>query len=426
MGAPSLFAQPLNTDTTTSPALDSLPPASETTQNQALPAQKWNIAQLLFSGTLIRNEKKNQTWYIPSLFEFIAPNTVEGMVVNLQTSFTQHLKEGKFYVLRPGLRYGFGNQQLQARLEAQYYYQPSRMALLKGGIGRYASHLNPTNTLGAINNTFFTFVQEENFLKIYGRTFVEVAHSFAPVKNFWWSTKLSWNQRTPWQNLPRYEDDEAFSSNAPENLERPNTAFEEHQALLWETELRWQFDHQMIRRRGELVSVSTYPAISLLYAGSLSGVLGSTQSFQKIALRISQQFQTQRWGSGKFLLESGDFIAKEQLSFVDFKHFNGRRVWYGDFGLGDFQLLDYYQNSTSNFYFQGHYEHLWKPLLQSKRARIQPVISINYLYTSTTSSYWELGIGMNQLLGKLRVDLFNSWREGQHERIGIRFGFVFE
>ena len=121
----------------------------------------------------------------------------------------------------------------------------------------------------------------------------------------------------------------------------------------------------------------------------------------------------------------GDFISKEELTFVDFKHFNGQRTVYGDFDIGDFQLLDYYQYSTTNFYIQGHYEHQWNGLtIRGKRNFLQPVIALHYLYTPAEGSYLEAGLGLNKLLKHWRVDFYNSWRRGKHESFGVRLGIV--
>ena len=218
-----------------------------------------------------------------------------------------------------------------------------------------------------------------------------------------------------------------FTSNTPLNNELTNTAFEQHQALLWKAQLRWQIGHQLIHHRGAWKYIGKYPAISISYSGAISGILNSDLSYQKIALQITDNFKVGKWGFGKFLLETGDFISKDRLSFIDFKHFNGKRTVYGDFDIGDFQLLDYYQYSTTNFYLQSHYEHQLHPLsFRNGNTKIQPVISLNYLYTPSDGSYWEFGVGLNKIFKFWRVDFYNSWRGSKHESSGVRFGVIIE
>ncbi|OJJ13901.1 hypothetical protein BKI52_45315 [marine bacterium AO1-C] len=384
------------------------------------------IPQILFSGILLQNQTQKQTWYIPSLFELFPPNTVEGFVTNLHLSFTQYLDQGKFYNLKPAIRYGWGNKRLQAQLAVQLYYNPSHKASVQLSGGRFVEQFNNKSTLGALGNTMSTFLSQENYLKVYERSYIALEHIIAPAKDFLLTTTISWNERNPLQNLPEYDEQNSeFTSNNPVNNELPNTAFTMHQAVLWSAQLRWQLAHQYVRRRGKFKSVSPYPAIAIVYSGALAEAGESDLSYQKIALRVTERFDAGKWGIGQLLLETGDFISKDSLSFIDYKHFNGKRTAYGAFNIDDFQLLDYYQSSTTNFYLQGHYQHLFAPISLG-RIKIQPVISANYLYMPSEESYWELGLGLNKLLKFWRVDFYSSWRNQQHQSTGVRFGVVID
>ena len=100
------------------------------------------VPQLLFSGVLLQNKTQKQVWYIPSLFELFPPNTIEGFVTNLHLSFTQYLSQGRFYNLKPWVRYGWGNQRIQAQLAAQFYYNPALKASVQLSGGRFVEQFN--------------------------------------------------------------------------------------------------------------------------------------------------------------------------------------------------------------------------------------------------------------------------------------------
>ncbi|HAS43122.1 MAG TPA: hypothetical protein DCS93_21760 [Microscillaceae bacterium] len=384
------------------------------------------IPQILFSGVLIQNQKQKQTWYIPSLFELFPANTIEGFATNLHLSFTQYLPGGRFYNLKPAVRYGWGNNRIQAQLAAQFYYKPSHKASVQLSGGRFVEQFNSKSTLQALGNTMSTFLSRENYLKLYERSYVALEHIAAPFKDFLLTTTISWNERSPLQNLPQYnEQNSEFTANDPVNNELTNTNFTKHQAVLWNAQLRWQAKHQYVRKRGKFKSISPYPAIAVIYSGALAEVAASDVSYQKIALRITEDFNTGKWGKGKFFIEAGNFIAKDSLSFIDFKHFNGKRTAYGAFRIDDFQLLDYYQYSTTDVYLQSHYQHLFAPLAIG-RIKLHPVVSANYLHTPAGGDYWEIGGGLNKLLKFWRVDFYSSWRNQKHESIGVRFGVVID
>lgn len=387
---------------------------------------KIKIVDLLFSGILIEQQSAKRLWYIPNLFELFPANTIEGFVSNFKVSMTQHLQQGRFLRLVPELRYGFGNNRLKARMAAEYYYHPASKASLQLSGGKFVEQINEESTLSAFNNTYYTFLLKRNFLKLYEKNFLELGHTFSPAKDFLFTNSVSWNERSPLQNLPAYSDGKSkYASNDPVNNELAYMGLKRHKALLWETQLRWQLRHQYHRQRGKWVSFSQYPTVTISYQAALSGVLGSTLSYQKVNLQITDQFKWDKVGSGSLSLEVGDFIAKDNFTFLDYKHFDGKQTVYGAFNPLGFELLDYYESSTANFYLQGHYEqHL--NAIPIKNKKLYPVLSVNYLYTETGGSYWELGMGVERILGIWRIDLYNSWREARHESIGIRLGIILE
>ncbi|GEM_PF-1797450 len=386
---------------------------------------KISVPQILFSGVLLQNEEKKQVWYIPNAFELFPANTVEGFVFNPQVRFTKNFEDGRFYSLTPNVRYGFGNERLQAQLKTQYFYNPKKNGLLELSGGRAIEQLYGESTLSALNNTMYTFAFEENFLKIYERTYVELGHTFSPIKDFLLSTNVSWNERNPLENLTKYEADEGFTSNNPENLELSDTGFTKNTAVLFEAELRWQIGHEQIKERGQLISEGKYPALTLSYTNAFDDILGSDIAYQKLAFSIQDDFEIGHYSFGRTFIEIGDFLSQDNLTFVDFKHFKGKETVYGTYDIDQFQLLEYYQHSTTNFYVQGHYEHYFRPFyFIYDELNYRPVAGVHYLYTETGGHYAELGLGMDKMFkGKWRVDLYNGWRDGKHESFGVRVGF---
>ena len=390
-----------------------------------LEANSIGFPNILFSGVLLQNKGKNQTWYFPNAFEWFPANTVEGFVINPQVKFTQNYEDGRFYSLSPNIRYGFGNERFQAQLKTQYFYNPTRNAVLSLSGGRAIEQLYGESTLSALNNTLYTFAYEENFLKIYERSYLELGHRFSPLKNFLLSTSIGWNERSPLSNLVSFEEEGIYAANDPTNVELPNTAFAKHRAVLLEAELRWQMGHRLTRRRGQLNSEGDYPALTISYVNATDAILGGNVAYQKLSVGVQGEYKVGQT-RGTWFVEAGDFLKQDQLTFVDFNHFKGRETVYGPYGNDQFQLLEYYRYSTADFYVQGHYEHHFSPLRKSGKSRIQPVAGAHYLYTDAGGHYVELGVGVDAILKFWRVDFYNSWREGKHESAGVRLGFTIE
>ncbi|WP_394746910.1 DUF5686 family protein [Spongiimicrobium salis] len=377
------------------------------------------VPNILFSGVLLQNEM--QAWYFPNAFEWFPANTVEGFVVNPQVKFTQKYQDDRFFSIHPNIRYGFGNKRFQAQLKTQYYYKPKRNAFFSLSGGRAVEQLYEQSTLSALNNTLYTFAFRENFLKIYERSYVAMEHSFSPVKDFLWTLAIGWNKRNPLNNLARFEEDEDFTSNAPENSTLESTAFVQHKAVLFKTVLRWQLGHHLEKQRGQLISRGKYPAFTLIYTHATAAILGGDLSYQKLSFSIQDEFKVGQ-GYGRAFIEAGDFLKKDRLTFVDFKHFKGKETVYGTYDIDQFQLLEYYRNSTAEFYLQGHYEHQFGPLWELGKSRLKPLFGVHYLYTDAGGHYTELGVGMAGILKRWRIDLYHGWRQGDSQSFGVRVG----
>jgi len=383
------------------------------------------ISSILFGGVLVKNKAKRRVYYFPNAFEWFSVNTIEGFVINPQVKFTQNLDGNRFFTLTPSVRYGFENHRFQANIKSQFFYNPKKNGLVYISGGKSIEQIYSESTLSSLNNTLHTLLFKENFLKVYERTYAEIGHSFSPIKDFLFSSKVSWNERNPLNNLERFEEDDYYTSNNPVNSELSNTAFKMHQAFILQLKLRWQFRHQIVKKRGNLVSQGKYPSITLSYSNALLNVLGSDVSYQKIAVTLKDEYILGKT-KGAWLVEIGDFLTNNELTFVDFNHFKGKQTFYGNYSNDQFQLLDYYYNSTSAIYFQAHYEHSFQPLTKSKKVKLKPVLGAHYLYTKTNGHYIELGGGLGKALGAWRVDFYSSFRNGDSESTGFRIGLVFD
>lgn len=394
-------------------------------QNSTQTHQKINVGQILFSGVLIPRPSSQEFWYIPSAFELIQFNTIEGFVFNPSVSYTKHLKKRKFFTLKPNLRYGIGNERPQAKLTAMYFYNPQNFSSIELSGGQFVEQFNASSTLGGFGNTYNTLLSKRNFLKIYETAFLKATHIFSPAKDFLFTNTLQWEDRRSLQNLQRFDEKGSdFTSNDPENIELTPTAFKPHQAFLWHAQIKWKLDHRYKRHRGKFVSTSNHPALSVSFTSAFSDIFGTDVSFQKLSLALTDRYKVGVLGKGQFLIEAGDFLSKDSLSFIDFNHFNGNQSAYNSFGINGFQLLDYYQYSTSSFYLHSHIQHKVNPFSIGKKPLIiRPVLSLNYLHTTSTN-YLEFGIGLEKVFKHWRLEFYSSINNGSFESVGIRFGYL--
>ncbi len=394
-------------------------------------SNKTTFGQIVFAGILVQNEEKKQSLYISPIIDALQFNTVEGFVTDLGVSYTKYLPEKKFLNLKPRLRYGFGNNHLRAKLDLEYYYTPSRYASIKVSGGKFVEQLNAINPISAFNNTYYTLLLERNFLKIYDKTFFNISHVFSPFKDFLFTNAINWSEIKPLDNLSNLTTSNSnYTSNSPTNIESNNTEFSSHQTLNFTAELSWQHKYERIRSRGKFKSISKYPELTIRYQIAAPNILNSSLSFQKLSFKVKKTINYKSIGHGQYHFETGDFIKKDSISFVFFNHFNGSQTIYSEFNIEKYQLLDYYQYSTTSFFIENHYQHhfdgfLLRKIPVLKKSKMQSVLSINHLYTSNEKNYFEFGIGLEKIFNKIRLDYYVSFRKGQFDRNGFRFGILF-
>jgi len=134
-------------------------------------------------------------------------------------------------------------------------------------------------------------------------------------------------------------------------------------------------------------------------------------------------------------LKAGKFIHGENISFIDYKHFNGNQTHIGtsDRYLNVFNLLPYYSNSTNDAYSENHIEYNDNgfimnkiPLLNFLKSNL--VGGFHNLSIPNKKPYSEFTIGLNNLgFGKFkifRIDYVRAYQNG-YQGDGIIFGLKF-
>ena len=179
---------------------------------------------------------------------------------------------------------------------------------------------------------------------------------------------------------------------------------------------------------------SKTPDFWIRYKKGISA-LGSDVSYDMIEISANDNMNFGLVGTSSWNVAVGGFLNDRSLTFIDFKHFNGNTLFYSRMdGLRQFQLLDFYQYSTQEAYFEGHYEHHFNEFILNKIPLIrklnwQTVISAHYLKTDAIGDYLEIGLGIEHIFKFMRIDYFRAFQNGRLQPAVadqvIRFGFGF-
>ena len=404
-------------------------------------SNKFKATKLILASYRYRNSYKQYHIAVDPLVAVLSRssvlqfNTVEGTVLNVGAHFRKWENEtNKSLEISPTVRYGFASGRLYGKIAANYYYKPLKFANFSVEAGQFVAQYNGNDPVSPFWNTFYTLLYEQNYLKLYQKTNLRIAHSSEIRNGIYLIGALEYADRQQLQNATDFTfkdyQSRQFTSNVPVNVELPDASFTRNQALVGTFTLQLRPGQQFINRPNEKWIIgSKYPTFRLNYTKGFSKLLDSDVDFDRVSLNISDELDLGLVGSTHYSVQVGAFLNSRRLWLMDYKHFNGNQILYAG-AFGGFQLLDYYRYSTRTRYLEGHASHDFNGFIFNKiplfrKLKWQEVISANYLYTPQAKHYLELGVGVEHIFKILRVDFFTGFQSQHKTGAGFRLGFGF-
>lgn len=369
-------------------------------------------------------------------------NTVQGYAANANLFFTKNYDEfNRFFRASGNLQYGFSDDRLRATGSLFYKFNSitNSVISLSGGIS--AEQFNPSNPISPLINSVSTLFFEDNYMKLYDKSYVQFNYSEELFNGFRLYTALSYERRKALFNTTDQtffnDENDAYTSNNP----RDETAFGEasfktHNILKGSINARINFGQEYLSYPDAKYNVGndTYPTLYLGYEKGF-GATDSKYNFDQIKARLQQSFNIKDKGKFMYNLRAGKFFNADDIAFVDYQHFNGNQTHVSLDGNYNnvFNNLDYYAASTNDAYFEGHVEHDFNGFLLGKLPLINQlnfnlVLGAHVLATPDFKPYQEYSVGVDNVgWGKwrlLRIDYIRSYQSGfQSDAIvlGLKF-----
>jgi len=330
--------------------------------------------------------------------------------------------------LTPTFRYGFQSNEFYAKLAAKYdlnLLKPSSISL-EGG--HYIESINGINSLSPLINSYYTLFIGENYLKLYEKDYVQIDYKKELVNGLDLILNTGYFQRNSLRNATDFSFREDDRTNFTPNSAVVNgnmLDFGKNEVLKFGATLNIAFrrSYNELPNKKEILR-SRFPAIKLGYQGSR----GDTD-FDLIWSNVSDSWSIGTAGISRLSASYGRFLNSSNLIAPDLFHFSGNQTLYIQnkqlYGLA-FQLLDYYQNSSSDEFFGLNFKHQFKgslinkiPLL--KKTKIHTYIAVNYLHTAELGNYFEAGAGIDNLLDLLSIGFYQGYQNGTRIGSGVRF-----
>ncbi len=389
---------------------------------------KFEISDILM-GYSYKNSFKKWSINYEGPLVLTSFNTVQGWKTQTGLSYIKRdIEKRTFTQISSQFDFGFSEKKLRATGNLVHKFNNTNNALVAINVGSSIAQFNGSNPISALVNTFSSLLFKNNFIKLYEKNFIAANFGREVVNGLNLNLNLEYSERKPlWNTTDQSitKTDSIYSSNNPR---LPNDyvtpAFEKHNLVKANFLAKIKFgQHYWTRPDGKFnIGNDTYPTLYFGYEKTFSAT-NKKYEYNLLSTRITQDFTIGNKGEMKINLKSGKFFKAENISFVDYKHFNGNQthITGGDGYTNLFNNLPYYTASTNDSYFEFHLEHNDKGYIMNKipllnKLKSQLVLGFHNLAVPNRSPYQEFTVGLDNLgIGKFRlfrIDYIRSYQNG--------------
>ena len=365
-------------------------------------------------------------------------NTVQGFNLDSGFSFKKwNEDEGKSTSISTTFNYGFSDERFRITGDFTHKFNNINFATINVSGGTKVAQFNSSEPISKLVNSVSSLFFKDNYMKLYNLEYAQIGYSQNILNGVNLFGKLGYEQRKPLFNTTDYsffKKDDIYSSNnplAPNDFTTP--AFDPHHLFKAIISTRINFGNKYISRPDGRYNIKNdkYPTVFLAFEKAFAAS-EKKYEFERIGASVVYDLSLGNKGTLGMNLRAGKFFNAENISFIDYRHFNGNQTHIGtsERYLNVFNLMPYYANSTNDSYFEMHLEHndmgyiMNKiPLLNLLKSTMN--LGFHSLAIPDRKPYTEFTVGLDNLgFGKFklfRVDYVHSYQGGIQQN-GVVFG----
>lgn len=377
-------------------------------------------------------------WHLDPILKSLQYNTVEGLVVNVDGSYSKYIKHWKTnFTASPNVRYGFSNQHLNAWLNIKFDERDNdienkyKRETWSFSGGTRVSQINKESNISALGNTIGTLFFGHNNLKIYENTFGDISFLKRYESGFQFGVSALYEDRRPLENTTDFIFIEKNKSKlTPNYLYRISPVqFVHHQALIASVDISVKPDQRYIQFPHRKIAIgSKYPTFAFNFSHGFNNILASDVDFDKWKFTVSDNVNLKLAGTIKYKAAIAGFLNNKKVYIQDYQFFNGNESQSAKEYLNTFQLLPYFSAYTTDpLYGILYFEHHLNGLLTNriplfKRLNWHLVEGTNAFYVNRNNNYAEVFLGLENIFKVLRFDIVAGSRNGEKAMIDFRVG----
>lgn len=397
---------------------------------------KFNLMSPL-TGYSYRNSFEKWSLNFNSPLESVAYNTVKGWNFNTGLSYFKRLNDdGKWWNARVNLNYGLSEKRLRPTITFNKKWNNFQRHRISVSAGISTPQFNGRNPISRLNNTIYSLLREQNFLKIYEKSYARFFYSQEVKNGIYLRTSLEYARRSPLFNTTNYVtfgSDRVFQSNNPIDPTDFSASFSAHNIWEFSVGANIVFDQKYLTYPNGKFSIGNrkYPSLYLGYR-KLFGATNSEFNSDLFLARLYQNVSVGNFGDFQYFVRAGVFLEQKDIPFMDYLHANGNQLRFlPDSPVSSFGLLDYYALSNNDKYTEAHFTHNFRGAILGKiplinKLNFHLVGGAKALFSGGNKPYTEYSVGLDNIgFGKwrfLRIDYVQS-NFGGAKNNALLFGF---
>ncbi len=358
-------------------------------------------------------------------------NTVQGWNGSAGLNFFKWYDDNRTKWVSANLNATYGIAEDRLRFTgsiAKSFNRTNRLRISLSG-GSTVQQFNAAQPISPLINTVSSLFFERNYMKVYELNYARLGYSQELFNGLRVFANIGYENRQPLFNNTDYvtlpNDDVNYTANNPVDATSFDTAsIDEHDIIKTQITANITFGQKYMTYPDGKYNLGSgkYPSLSLVVENG-AGASNSNYNFTQLKASLFQNINLENLGEFTYNLKGGAFFDADEISFVDYQHFNGNQTRIGtSFRYTNvFNLLPYYKLSTNKNYFEGHVEHNFKGWVLGKipglnRLNFNLVAGAHMLSIEDGKPYSEVSIGLDNLgWGKfrfLRIDYVKSYYNG--------------
>lgn len=407
-----------------------------------LKSNKFKLTKLI-TGYTYKNSFKKWNFNYQGLLNLTSFNfnTVQGYHLGTGFSYSKYNEEKqKSTRIEANLEYGFSDERVRPTASFYHKFNNTNDAYIRILGGNAVSQFNRNEPISGIVNSVSSLFFKNNFMKLYEKEFAEISGGREVINGVFMNGKLAFENRKPLYNTTDFsiiKSNDLYTSNnplMPSNEALP--AFSKHHIMKLNLGARFVFGQKYISRPdGKLnINEGKFPVLNIAYE---KGFAASEKqyNFDYVEARMAYTQPLGNKGELRGNIKGGKFFNAEQISFVDFKHFNGNQTHVNLNGnySSSFNLLPYYTHSTNDQFIETHVVYNDNGYFMNKlplfnKLGLNLLGGFHQINLPDSKPYQEFTVGLDRIgFGKyrlLRVDYVRSYQGGfvgDGIMIGLRF-----